>query len=86
MNIEAEELINLLEQAELMGAWKALNWIAREWDENMTLDDISECIQLGTIALEERLAEEFKDQHYITSSMKRIVERRMKEKVKVKAT
>jgi len=81
MDIEGEEIIAMLRRAELIGAWKALNWIGREWTNGMTLEDLTKCLQHGSIRLEEELAEDFKREYCISVSVSSIMERRLSEKV-----
>ena len=53
MNIEAEEILSPIKTTNLTGAWNALNFLARNWDENATVEDLAEAIHWNMIRLEE---------------------------------
>ena len=62
---EAEDLMERLREAELLGSWKALNWLAYELHEGMKAKDIIEKIKDGMVSLQEELCVIFRRQHGI---------------------
>ena len=39
---EAEEILDMLRHAEVVGSWKVLNWLNFEFDDDMTVEDTVE--------------------------------------------
>ena len=86
MEIDAETIFNMLKEAETLGAYKLLNWIAEAWEKEATNEDLAEWFSQVLIELRQRLSVEFAFNYGYLPLLKRIVETRLKEKAKVKPT
>jgi len=79
-NIHPEDLLDMLKHAERLGAYKALNWLRYEFTDNMTTEDIAETIYIIQLQIGEELWNDFKREHWITTSIRAQTEKRLKEK------
>jgi 20S proteasome alpha/beta subunit len=84
-NINPEDLLNMLQHAERLGAYKALNWLCYEFTDDMTVKDIVDLVKHGIGSIGEELWSDFKREHWITTSIREQIEKRQKQKVKVNA-
>ena len=86
MEIDAEELFHMQKQAETIGAYKLLNWIAEAWEKEATNKDLAEWFHQIFCELRQKLSCHFASEFVYLPSLKRIVETQLKEKAKVKPT
>lgn len=84
MNIEAEELLNMLRHAEVVGGYKVLNWLNFEFEENMTAKDIVDTVGYAMSILSEELYRHFNNDYLILTHLKDRIEKRMKKEGKAK--
>ena len=83
-HIHPEDLLKLLKRAERIGAYKTLNWLCFEFREDMTTKDIVDTVHAAVGSIGEELNEDFKREHFISTSIREQIEKRQKMKVTAK--
>ena len=84
MNIDAEDLLDLLQRAERTGAYKTLNWLSFEFTDDMKVKDIVVTVSCALSRVGEELWDDFKRDHFITNSILGQALNRKKQKVAAK--
>ena len=79
-HIHPEDLLNMLKRAEQIGAYKTLNWLCWEFTKDMTAKDIVDLVHSGIGSVGEELYSSFKKEHFIYADLRKIIEKRKKQK------
>lgn len=81
MTEEAETVLEMLREAELVGGWKALSWLSLEFHTGMAIRDIMETINYAQAILSEELWNIFNQKHCIITHLKDRIKKRTKIKL-----
>ena len=84
MNIEAEDVLSLVKEAESIGAYKALYWLSFEFTKGMKVEDILATVDYALCILGEEMWDNFNKNHAVFTHLSDRMEKRLKEKVTAK--
>ncbi|MCW4010558.1 MAG: hypothetical protein NWF05_08060, partial [Candidatus Bathyarchaeota archaeon] len=76
---EDDEVLDLIQQAERTGAYKALHWLSFEFTDGMTVDDIVQTVQFALCCVGENLWKDFNNQYALLTNISKRVEQRKQE-------
>jgi len=82
-DVETDGMLTMFRCVDLIGSWKALSWVSRELERDLTIEDLTDSINNALSNLQKEIGSIFEDEHF-QPSMRDIVRERMKEKVKAK--
>lgn len=78
-NIDSEQILNMLQRSERMGAYKTLTWLAFQFKDNMTANDIVKLVDEGLAVFNEEIYADFKKQYFLLTDLDDIIEKRKKQ-------
>ena len=82
-DVETDGVLTMFRCVDLIGSWKALSWISKELEKDLTIEDLAGSINHALSNLQKELGAIFEDEHF-QPSMRDIVRERMREKVEAK--
>jgi hypothetical protein len=75
-HIHPQDFIDMLQRSERLGAYKTLHWIAFQFTDDMTAQDIVKLVDSGLASLNEEIYADFKKEHFIITDLSDIIEKR----------
>jgi hypothetical protein len=71
-----EDLLNMLQRSERLGAHKTLIWLTFQFKKDMIAQDIVQLVDLALAVTNEELYADFKEQHTLLTDLDDIIEKR----------
>jgi len=81
LNIDAEDVLSMTREAELIGAYKALYWLSFEFTKGMNVEDIEATVDYMLCILGEEMWDNFSKGHGVLTHLSDRMEKRLKVKV-----